>query len=151
MPHLTFAVPGAPMGWSRPENVRGTKKRRNKPEMNARQEAIRFFVTNTIQLSKEFKTSDFPLPIDTPIVLTVQAFFKIADKRKWGKIRLAAPDMSNLIKLVEDALQCSSQRRWSWGIYRDDCQIEKYGADIGRWYSDEDKTIVKLEWEEANR
>jgi len=146
MPQLTFAVPGAPMGWSRPENVRGTKKRRNKPEMNARQEAIRLFAVNTIQLSKEFKSTDFPLPVDVPIILTVQGFFKTKDKKKLGKIRLATPDMSNLIKLVEDALQCSSQRRWSWGIYRNDAQIEKYGQEVGRWYSDKDLTLIKLEW-----
>ena len=97
MPQLTFAVPGKPMGWKRVKY----RSFMNDLEMNARQEAIRLFVVNTIQLSREFKSTDFPLPVDVPIVLTVQGFFKTKDKKKWGKIRLATPDMSNLQYMLE--------------------------------------------------
>jgi len=26
--------------------------------------------------------------------------------------------------------------------------IEKYGQEVGRWYSDKDLTVIKLEWRE---
>ena len=98
---------------------------------------VRFFASKTIKR-----------PLDGAVKLTVRFYFPRPKKLYWKNkdmppvLHDKRPDISNLIKSVEDALN---------GIaYRDDAQIAVVHAE--KWYhsgDDDDKPCVEIEVEKA--
>lgn len=66
----------------------------------------------------------FPPP-DAPLQLVCHFVYATKTKKKWGKYKVSKPDLSNLVKLVEDAL--------NGVVYHDDSQIASYGNSTKRW------------------
>ena len=86
-------------------------------------------------------------PLTCPVRLTCVIYRGVP--KSWSRRKKAAaiadkirpttkPDVSNIIKGVEDALT---------GVwYKDDSQIVEYGK-IGKWYADEPRVYVRLDVE----
>ncbi|WP_118999708.1 RusA family crossover junction endodeoxyribonuclease [Cereibacter sphaeroides] len=130
MQTISFTIPGKPFAWRR---ARSHGKIRFKDKATEAHEA-------TLQA---IALQHFPVPLEGPVKLTVRAVFKIPVS--WSKKKAAAlfgrphtqkPDLSNLIKHVEDGLN-----RIAWV---DDGQIAKYGESEKVW-GDKDEMIVWVE------
>ena len=87
------------------------------------------------------------IPLDVALMLTVQAFLPMPkyiystwrrEPAEAGIIRPPVkPDLSNLIKFIEDCMKQS-------GYFRDDSLIVQYGDNIGKWYSVNPRWEIKL-------
>lgn len=99
---------------------------------------------------RELARDDMPLgarsrPLTCPVRLTCVIYRGVP--KSWSRRKRAAaiadkirpttkPDVSNILKGVEDALT---------GVwYKDDSQIVEYGV-IGKWYADEPRVYVRLD------
>ena len=127
---VSFAIPGKPWAWRR---ARSNGKFRFKDAGTEAAEAA----------LQSIALQHFPAPLDGALQLTVVATFKTP--ASWSKKKADAmrgqphtqkPDLSNLKKHIEDALN-----RICWG---DDSQIAAYGPSRKVW-GDRDETVVTVE------
>lgn len=78
-------------------------------------EAIQFYIRQEKEL------------IDEPVVLTAKFYFKRPKRRIiHGNIKTTKPDLDNLIKGVQDAL--------NGHVWRDDALVWSYGLGTGKYY-----------------
>lgn len=128
----SFVIPGKPFAWKRPRFNRASGATFN----DATQEA--YF--STVASIAQRHTNG---PIDGPVSLGVAATF--AMPKSWSKKKRAAmagqlhtqkPDLSNLVKAIEDA--CNRV------LFSDDAQVAVYDECSKRW-GDIDQTIVTVE------
>lgn len=127
---ITFTIPGKPFAWRRP---RSNGKVRFKDAGTEAHEVV----------LQSIALQHFPEPLRGPVKLTVRAVFSIP--KSWPKKKAAEllwrhhtqkPDLSNIIKQIEDALN-----RVAWV---DDGQICAYG-DCAKVWGDRDETVVHVE------
>ena len=128
----SFVIPGKPFAWKRPRFNRASGATFN----DATQEA--YF--STVASIAQRHTNG---PIDGPVSLGIAATF--AMPKSWSNKKRAAmagqhhtqkPDLSNLVKAIEDA--CNRV------LFRDDAQVAVYAGCSKRW-GDVDQTIVTVE------
>lgn len=130
-------VPGEPVPQGRPRfSVRNNHVRAHDPRKNVNYKAY-------IQLIAAESKPDAPVVV--PVRLGLKIYRSIP--KSWSKKRKASadagqirpttkPDISNVLKGVEDALN---------GIwYHDDSQIVEYG-EIGKWYSTCPRIEIEME------
>lgn len=131
---VTISLLGAPVAWARArlgkQNVHYTPT----PQRNCAA-ALRIAAHNAMQGRK---------PFTGPIVMSLRAEFPIPTS--WPKREQQAallqkilpskrPDLSNIAKLIEDALNTV--------VYRDDALIVRYDT-LEKIYSDEPKIVVTI-------
>lgn len=76
------------------------------------------------------------VPSDKPIKLTVWFEFSVKDKKKWGRYKTTRPDLSNLIKEIEDAMtECH--------FWLDDSQVVE--LNLCKTYEKEASIYVEIE------
>ena len=132
---IRIVVPGPPRGWERPaDSPSGGKHRFTPKKMRAEQTAIGYIATAAMVGR---------VPFNGPIDLRVGAFFPVP--KSWSKAKRAAalagtirhtskPDASNVVKLLEDALN-----RVVWA---DDAQV--CDLTIRKRYSETPRLVVEV-------
>jgi Holliday junction resolvase RusA-like endonuclease len=127
---VTITVPGKPFAWRRARSVG----------------KIRFKDAGTVQTENAVQAialQQLAAPLEGPLKISVHATFKIP--ASWSKAKAAAhmwrhhtqtPDLSNIIKFLEDALN-----RVAWV---DDSQIAEYGRCSKLW-ADREQTVLIIE------
>ena len=127
---VTFTIPGKPFAWRR---ARSNGKIRFKDgQTEAHEAALQAIVLR-----------DMPKPFEGPLRISVRAVFKVpaslSKKEKAARLWRAhtqKPDLSNIIKHIEDGLN-----RIAWV---DDSQIAEYGPCAKIW-GDRDYTVLTIE------
>lgn len=128
----SFVISGKPFAWKRPRFNRASGATFN----DATQEA--YF--STVASIAQRHTNG---PIDGPVSLGIAVTF--AMPKSWsnkkraamaGQLHTQKPDLSNLVKAIEDA--CNRV------LFRDDAQVAVYAECSKRW-GDTDETIVTVE------
>lgn len=111
MPRATFTIPGKPFAWRRPRFNRTTGATFNDGKQEGYYSAV-----------AEIARPHFPAPMEGPVGLTIMATFampKSWSKKKreamFGRPHTQKPDLSNVRKAVEDALNRIA--------YADDSQV----------------------------
>ena len=127
---IAITIPGKPFAWRRARS--NGKFRFKDSQTEAHEAALQAIVLR-----------DVPKPLEGPLRLTVSAVFAIP--QSWSAKKRAAhlwrphtqkPDLSNLIKHLEDGLN-----RIAWV---DDSQIAEYGPCRKLW-GDRDETVLIIE------
>lgn len=127
---IIFTITGKPFAWRRARN--NGRQRFKDRQTQAHEAALQAIALQHIRE-----------PLTGPLRLSVRAVFKVP--ASWPKKKAAAtiwrphtqkPDLSNLIKHLEDGLN-----RIAW---EDDSQIAEYGACSKVW-GDSDRTIITIE------
>jgi len=81
-----------------------------------------------------------------PVMLTVKAYFLIPESwAQWKQdaarnghiLHTNTPDLSNIVKNVEDA--------FNKVVWVDDAQVCRYGGSTGKFYSDQPEVYVEVE------
>jgi len=132
---LEFTVPGEPVPWQRPDNRKGGG-RMDTPRNKAVKQHIALEATKAMRGKNEL--------LDGPLKLSVAFFYSwpksYSHKRRMQPCAFAKdtkPDLSNLVKLVEDALNGI--------VWIDDGQVCEYGLVSKRFINGEPYTQVKIE------
>ena len=115
--HLSFVVPGEPKGKGRPRAVKlptGKICMYTPKDTAANQHLVRMSASDAINAGQTGADDHQSKLHDGPVLLSIVATFPLPKSRpKWLRDRLAAgteiphttrPDLSNVIKIVEDAL-----------------------------------------------
>lgn len=131
---VQFIIPGKPMGKQRARTLKTGRSYTPKETVNY--ETLVKLAYSQLENKKYF---------EGPLKVYITAYFSIPTSTSKGKTNLMMsgkmrptkkPDMSNIIKIIEDALN---------GIaYKDDCQIVEVVAD--KFYSTMPRVEVEL-WE----
>lgn len=131
---VTITIPGKPFAWRRARSH--GKIRFKDKDTEAHEAALQSIVLR-----------DVPKAFEGPLRITVRAVFQIP--ASWSQKKRAAhlgrphtqkPDLSNIIKHLEDGLN-----RIAWV---DDSQIAEYGPSAKVW-GDRDYTVLTIECLEA--
>lgn len=104
-----------PVPWARPRFNRSTGAVFNKSENVKYRAQIRSAIPA------------LPIPIKDPVILTAKFYFT-KPKRQKNLVKSTRPDLSNLIKEIEDALNGI--------VWHDDGIIFSYGTGTGKYYTD---------------
>lgn len=127
----TFTIPGKPFAWKRPRFNRRTGSTYNDATQDAYYSTVGSIAARTVSG-----------PIEGPVRLVIAATF--AMPKSWSKKKRAAmagrphtqkPDLSNIVKAVEDGANRI--------LYRDDSQIAAGGQS--KVWGDIDQTVVTVE------
>ena len=140
MTKIRFIVNGKPMGKQRPRFARtGKYVRTYTPSKTMTYE-------NEVKLAylSQVKDKDYKEYLSN-IKVSIWAFFrppKSYSKKKFNELLeteyLKKPDADNIAKIVCDALNGTA--------WKDDSQI--YNLEVHKYYDEEDKIIVEIEYEE---
>lgn len=138
MPDCSFTLRGIPVPQGRPRfarSARGFVMTYDPAKSKAYKQAV------ALAASMEAPEN----PFETPVRLSLRIFLPIPKSFSKKKHEEAAsgtlrpqkkPDISNILKGVEDAMKGI--------VYTDDSQVVEYGI-VGKWYSDEPRIEVKVE------
>ena len=135
--HVSFSVPGAPVGKARARSGNG---RHYTPKKARDYEGLVF------ACFKEAHANFETIPAGTPIAISITVFYPIAksDSKKVRAEKLSAkrlpvikPDIDNVVKAILDALQGES------GAYTNDSQVCCIFAQ--KFYSEHPRVDVEIE------
>lgn len=120
-----ITIPGEPVAWQRAGYRKSTGGIYNRNKMRQAENTIAWTVRT---MCRKMRCSDKGR-------FTLSAVFYLGKHRKGRR-----PDLSNLVKLIEDALKGI--------VWRDDEQIDHYGNVDKFHHQDEPRTEIR--WEESN-
>ncbi len=114
---LYFVVPGTPVAKGRPRfSRRGKFVKTYTDEKTMRfEECVAFYTREAMKLV------DYPFPIDGPVRLEIEAVFLRPKSRKKGSEMDRKPDLTNVIKGVEDGME-------NGGVYVNDSRVVELSA-----------------------
>ena len=130
--HITVDGEAVPQG--RPRFVRATGRAYDPPKARQYKAKVR----------REAAINAPSVPLEGAVELSLMIYRKTpksASKRRTGAMLAGdvrpttKPDVSNVLKGVEDALNGI--------VYKDDSQIVQYGT-VGKWYADRDYIVIEV-------
>lgn len=122
----------------------GTAYLRDTPENKIREGEVYDYVLAYLRQNHYWKAVQY-LPVQKPTIVTLTGRFWF-QTASWERPHLEPPDLSNLLKCIEDAVTGRLVQRPPL-IYHDDSQVIRYLPDSGKEYWDPD---FAFQWIQAN-